>query len=239
MKILDECIMISDGFDKRTKLSEEMMQIMLDGVLTIKPLCAFRYGIEILTKEIHKLLEDTHTKNVQFIRYMPDVLIIDSKNPENTYFMEFKVADTGIMKDSFFQTLITHRPEMPDDVPHPYPKKKGMTKEDIFNVELTAHEIYVEYEKFIDTVVVGYATFLERGLMANYNKNLDIVSYYTPGKIGRAAIDGSYTRIANIDQRSFIDFCDFMMKLHPDLNEDELKAKVEKAEEKLSKLSKI
>lgn len=211
----------------------------MEDILQLEPLYAVRYGIEILPDEVHDLLEDVHEKNTQFIRYMPDTVVIDKSDPKNTYLMEFKMADTGIKKWSFLNRVVNQRPEMPPDVLRPYPKKAGMVREDIFNVELTAHELYHDYEKLIDVAIVGYASFLARGLIANYNKNLEIVSYYTPGKIGRPAQYGSYTRIANIDQRSMLDFKDFMMKRHPKLDEEELEARIQTAEAKLGKLSKF
>jgi len=229
--------MTEQGFDRRTSLSEKMTEIMIEDVLCIEPLHVFRYGIEVFPKEVHNLLRETHTKNVQFVRYMPDALVTDSNDPENTYFMEFKVANNGIKKWSFLNQVIDERPEMPENVPRPYPKKANIKREDIFNVELSAHDLYMEYEKFIDIVIVGYATYYEeRGLIANYNKNLDIVSYYTPGKIGRRAIGGSYTRQANIDQRSFMKLLDFMLERHPDIDENEIKERITTAEKKLARL---
>jgi len=230
--------MTKNGFDKRTSLSEEMTEILLEDVLNIDPLEGYRFGIEKMPKRIHKLLRDTHEKNVQFVRYLPDVLVIDTSDPSITYFVELKVADTGIRKQSFFQKLIEERPEMADEVKRPYPKKEEMSKKDIFNVELSAHDLYQEYEKFIDVIIVGYATFRKEGLMARKNKDLDIVSYYTPGKKGRPAVDGSYTRIANIDFRSLKKLENVLLDKHKNLDEEELKSGLKKAEERLSNLSK-
>lgn len=184
-------------FEKRMNLAARLEQAFIG---TFNEACQshqiIKFGIES-TKlaEAHQHLRRRYDATSQFLRYMPDsvlINLIDATAP--TALIEFKAADTGLYSQNFFERLKANCPEM---------EPPFLTIQDVFNVESEALNGYLELAKLgIPVIVVGYAMFRnDNPLRAQYAEQVAVCNEYNPNQ--GAGSMGSGTFIKNTNFASF------------------------------------
>jgi len=150
-----------------------------------------KFGIESTRLiEVHKLLRYCHDKVSHFVRYLPDAILVENvKGNEHrlckNFLVEFKAGKTGIQKEEFF-----------NEVKKECPNVNFVDKDDIFNIEKDALDIYLDLEKNlgIPIALILYAPYHKREtLYASFVSQISICNEYNP----RRGI-GSKTILYNI-----------------------------------------
>ena len=163
-----------------------------------------KYGIESTNlAAVHNFIRTCYDNTSKFVRYIPDSVLISTNNnkPCKTTLIEFKAAVTGVQKDSFLNTLKSKCPQM---IP------AFSTKEDIFNIENDALELYVKLSDLgVRVVIVVYAGFRTQGnrLFSQFVEKIAVCNTYNPNTRGQNV--GSGTWIANVNLASFMNISNF------------------------------
>ena len=166
-----------------------------------------KYGIETTElSEVHGKLRNCHDPTSHFVRYIPDsVLIEDGTNTTHrkcrNALIEFKAARTGVKRETFFQRLKEQCPQVPFD-----------SKEDVFNVEKDALDLYrsLEEKLSVPVIIVAYASYREDcKLFAQYASKVGICNSYNPNI--RGLNEGSGTHLYNVSLKTFEPLSSFLI----------------------------
>lgn len=162
--------------------------------LCINPLGAAR------DTEGHRLLRFVRNETAKVIRYIPDYFVVDRKEPEKVYLIDFKCCRTPIIKQSRVDFL---RKQVSDST---------LTQDVIGQMELDAYETYLKLAEIkVKTAVFVYCAYArpDRMLTCEFVQNLKVLF---KGSLITRTITGSGTPFINFDlrkNRSLIDFiCD-------------------------------
>ena len=165
-----------------------------------------KYGIETTKlSEVHEKLRNCHDATSRFVRYIPDSVLIENRTDSihrrcRNALVEFKAARTGVEKDRFFQKLEKQCPEVPFD-----------GKEDVFNVEKDALDLYRNIENWLEVpiILVTYASY-RKGckLFAQYATKVGICNSYNPNVRGQNR--GSGTHLYNVSLKTFKPLSSFL-----------------------------
>ena len=153
-----------------------------------------KFGIENTDiSELHQYIRFATDVSSRFIRFLPDSVIVrtdDTGIVPKTALIEFKVQDTLIYADSFFNIIKTayqaeKRPEDPELI----------EKSQIFQVEKDALDIYNKIASLgVAVIVIGWQTPTNR-LIAQYADKIVICHEWLPSREKRDS--GSGTSISN------------------------------------------
>ena len=108
-----------------------------------------KFGIEATNlAHVHKMIRKRYDQTSKFLRYLPDsVVVAPEKDDGPVHLIEFKVAQTGIKKDSFLQKIARNCPDMSPPFGH---------RHDVFNIESEALDGYLQLAKIgVSVIVVG------------------------------------------------------------------------------------
>lgn len=199
---------MSTNFANRLRLADELEQAFINSFNeNCHPHVIIKFGIESTRlSEAHEHLRHRYDPTSQFLRYMPDSVLINTESSTTpSALIEFKVADTGVRQQSFFNRIRAICPDM---------NPPFLTKEDVFNVESEALNGYLNLTKLgIPVVVVGHATFRQDNpLRAQFADSIAICNEYNPNR-GRGS-EGSGTIIANVNFASFEPVGDFFSRVY-------------------------
>lgn len=174
-----------------------------------------KFGIET-TKliEEHEILRYCHDPVSHFVRYLPDSVLVEFPKSRthrkcNNFLIEFKTGLTGIKKETFFTAL---QKECPDVF--------FKNKEDVFNIEKEALDLYrnLEQKLGLPVILVVYVPYRKKDfLLAQFASEVQICNYYDPN--ARRKGKGSGTLLYNISLCSFLNLTDFLtseLKIHSD-----------------------
>ena len=104
--------------------------------------------------EFHEKLRHCQDKTSQFIRYLPDAVLLSlAENQEDTALVEFKNADKGVREHWFMEKLQRGCPDM---------NPPFRTKEDVYNVEHDALQIYKSLQSIgVRVIIVAHGGWVE------------------------------------------------------------------------------
>lgn len=165
------------------------------------------FGVENTdVKQLHHYIRFAQDISSRFVRFLPDSVMVRTNNNEiglKTALIEFKVQDTLIYSDYFFNNI---KAEYQNRM---QPGNPELTeKPQIFQVEKDALDIYKEIAKLeVEVIVIGWQTPTDR-LIAQYANKIVVCHIQHPSPEKRK--DGSGTDIANthIDSYEPLDvFC--------------------------------
>jgi hypothetical protein len=165
-----------------------------------------KYGIETTNlKEFHNMLRTCHDITSHFIRYIPDSVLIENKSDDKhrecqTKLIEFKAAKTGLRKESFFKKLAQDCPNIPFE-----------KKEDVFNIEKDALDLYIKLENNLNipVIIIALASYRsDNKLFAQYASKIGICNEYNPNR--RGMNQGSGTHLYNVSLKTFEPLSDFL-----------------------------
>lgn len=157
-----------------------------------------KYGIETTQlAAVHKFIRFCHDDTSRFVRYIPDsVLVRTSGTSEcDTTLIEFKAATTGVKNKSFLLALSAKCPNM---------EPPFSVKEDVFNIENDALELYLRLQSIgVRVAVIAYAGYRASGdkIRAQFVEKIAKCNTYNPNVKGQNTGSGTY--IANINFASF------------------------------------
>jgi len=151
----------------------------------------------------HSNIRFCYDDGSKFIRYLPDSVLINIENPSKckTTLIEFKVAATGVKKDSFFKNIKQACPEI---------AVKFTCKEDIINIENDALELYRKLNEInVKTILIVYAQYRpsKDQIRIQFAEKIAICNSYNPNLRGQNI--GSGTLVANVNFLSFEPIIDF------------------------------
>lgn len=196
-------------FSDRTKKASKLEAPF---IRTLNQMCKTHrianFGVENTdVKQLHQYIRKAYDISSRFVRFLPDSVIVRTNNDgigPKTALIEFKVQDTLIYSDNFFNKDI--KPEYQNRI---QPGDPTLTeKPQIFQVEKDALDIYNEIAKLeVKVIVIGWQTPTDR-LIAQYANKIVVCHIQHPSPAKRK--DGSGTVIANthIDSYEPLDaFC--------------------------------
>lgn len=164
-----------------------------------------KFGIESTRlQEIHPYIRSADDTTSHFVRYLPDSAIVRTAGASGRHqicLIEFKVSDTLIYSDRFFNNTIraTYGDQQPPLV----------DKQDIFETERDALSLYRRITGMgVAVAVVAYQSPRTKDtqlIRAQYAQNIVVCHEYTPGRGG----GGSGTPMSNTHFDSFIPIAQF------------------------------
>lgn len=181
-----------------------------------------KFGVETTrAQEFHNHIRGEQDFSSQFIRYLTDAILIrvdGNRNPmgHQTALVEFKVSDTSIREDSFFNRIRSDYGNGPIPL---------LQKEDIFDMERDAFRMYRNIAQAgVKVVVVGLQTRRETDdrLRAQYAEHIVVCNEHTPAG-GR----GSRTPAVNVHFGSFLTAGEFFQRelgVHPSVTDAVIRA---------------
>lgn len=190
------------SFSDRTQTADELETPFIH---TLNEICETHrianFGVENTdVKQLHQYIRNAYDVSSRFVRYLPDSVIVrtdDNGIGPKTALIEFKVQDTLIYADRFFNQIKTayqdtQRPEDPELI----------EKNQIFQVEKDALDIYTEIatKLKVAVIVIGWQTPTDR-LIAQYANKIVVCHKWLPSKAKRAS--GSGTPISNTHINSY------------------------------------
>ncbi len=198
------------SFSDRTQTADELE---IPFIHTLNERCETHrianFGVENTdVKQLHQYIRNAYDVSSRFVRYLPDSVMVRTDDNEigpKTALIEFKVQDTLIYADSFFNQIKTtyqntQRPENP-----PLTEKRQ-----IFQVEKDALDIYKEIAKLeVAVIIVGWQTPTDR-LIAQYADKIVVCHEWIPDPERRAS--GSGTPISNTHIDSYEPLDAFLSK---------------------------
>ena len=192
MRIKDEQIMtgiiMRTVFDPKASLAREH-------------LCVIPFGFGSHT-EAHKLLRYIRNETAQFIRYTPDYVIVDRKQTENVYLIDFKCCRTPIA----LQSRINKLRRLASD--------QTLSSDVIGQMELGAYENYDKLRGInVRTAALTYCAYAvaDKMLTCEFVENMKIIF---KGHLTTQTITGSGTPFVNFDLRSNRSIVDFLCDEH-------------------------
>ena len=184
------------SFGDRTQQAEK-----LEGpfIRTLNEVCQTHrianFGVENTdVKQLHRYIRKSYDISSRFVRFLPDSVIVrtddDGIGPK-TALIEFKIQDTLLYSEPFFQNNII--PEYQNRI---QPGDPPLTeKPQIFAVEKDALDIYNEIASLeVEVIVIGWQIPTDR-LIAQYANKIVVCHIQHPSPEKRK--DGSGTDIAN------------------------------------------
>lgn len=189
------------GFEKRLKLASLLEEnfIKLFNEYFSDKFVVVKYGIETTKlKNVHEMLRTCHDITAHLVRYIPDSVLVEVKSDSThreckTKLIEFKAAETGVRSDSFFEDIKKECSDLPFD-----------RKEDVFNVEKEAFNLYIRLERDLNVpvVIIAFTSYRsDNRLFAQYASEIGICNEYNPNRRGQN--QGSGTHLYNVSLKTF------------------------------------
>ena len=153
------------------------------------------FGVENTdVQQLHQYIRFARDISSRFVRFLPDSVIVRTDDKDiglKTALLEFKVQDTLIYSDRFFNNDI--KTEYKNRIK---PGDPNLTeKHQIFQVEKDALDIYNEIAKLkVEVIVIGWQTPTDK-LIAQYANKIVVCHEWNPSPSKRK--EGSGTVIAN------------------------------------------
>lgn len=197
------------SFSDRTQTADELE---IPFIRTLNEICQThriaKFGVESTgISELHQYIRFATDVSSRFVRYLPDSVIVrtdDSGIGPKTALIEFKVQDTLIYSDRFFNQIKTtyQRRKRPED---PLLTEKPQ----VFQVEKDALDIYKQIATKLEVVVIiiGWQTPTDR-LIAQYAHKIVVCHEWLPSREKRDS--GSGTPISNTHIDSYQPLDDFL-----------------------------
>lgn len=196
------------SFSDRTQKADELEAPFID---TLNQICQThriaKFGIESTDiSELHEYIRFATDASSRFVRYLPDSVMVrtdDNGVGPKTALIEFKVQDTLLYSDPFFQGIHRtyqnrKRPEDPELT----------QKSQIFQVEKDALDIYNKIASLgVTVIVIGWQTPTNR-LIAQYADKIVICHEWLPDPKKRDTGSGTPIYNTHIDSYQRLDdFC--------------------------------
>ena len=198
------------SFSDRTQTADELE---IPFIHTLNERCETHkianFGVENTdVKQLHQYIRNAYDVSSRFVRYLPDSVMVRTDDNEigpKTALIEFKVQNTLIYADNFFNQIKTtyQDTQRPEDPPL-------TEKHQIFQVEKDALDIYKEIAKLeVAVIVVGWQTPTDR-LIAQYVDKIVVCHDWIPSRDRRES--GSGTAISNTHIDSYEPLDAFLSK---------------------------
>lgn len=196
------------SFTDRTETAEKLETAF---IRTLNDSCPThriaKFGIESTDiSELHQYIRFATDVSSRFVRYLPDSVMVrtdDSRIGPKTVLIEFKVQETLIYSDRFFNQIQgayqnSKRPEDPVLIEKPQ----------IFQVEKDALDIYNQIAGLgVVVVTIGWQKPTDR-LIAQYADKIVVCHEWLPSKAKRASGSGTPISNTHIDSYEPLDaFC--------------------------------
>lgn len=169
------------------------------------------FGVENTdVKQLHQYIRKSYDISSRFVRFLPDSVIVryeDEGIGPKTALIEFKIQDTLLYSEPFFQRYII--PEYQNRI---RPEDPPLTERpQIFAVEKDALDIYNEIASLeVEVIVIGWQIPTDR-LIAQYANKIVVCHIQHPSPAKRK--DGSGTVIANTHIDSYEPLDDFCSRV--------------------------
>ena len=161
-----------------------------------------KFGIESTElRRIHEYIQLALDSTSQFVRYLPDSVLVSKAPilgiPRRTTLLEFKVQDTLVQQDTFFQRILAEHFQRNQNTP------PLANKEDIFSLEKASLDLYQQLAIInVAVVVVAWQTRRTRDadtIRAQYADQVVTCQVQTPQQTS-----GSGTVISNVHFGAFV-----------------------------------
>ena len=192
-------------FSDRTQTASELETPFID---TLNQECEThriaKFGVENTEiSELHQYIRFATDLSSRFVRFLPDSVMVrtnDNGIGPKTALIEFKVQDTLIWSDNFFQSIQKEYQETKR------PKDPILAEKDqIFNIEKDALDIYTQIASLgVIVIVIGWQKPTDR-LLAQYADKIVICNDWHGNKERRTSGSGTPNYNTHIDSFESLD----------------------------------
>ena len=191
-------------FENRSNASERLIELTKQHIWDNTPsLYHIEMGYEThIPDYVREALRYVRTETARYVRYAPDFLVVDNKNPDNVYLLEYKCTQTPLYSQNIINRITR------EAKPQPFPWQ------DIGRCEREAFDNYLALSKMgIRVAILYYIAYHERILLCDFVENIEV--FYRDRSRGVAGQGrGSRTPILNFDANSMKTFQIFLGETH-------------------------
>ena len=189
-------------FQDRTDASNILIQIVKQHIWDNLPtLYHVEMGYEThIPDRVREALRYVRNVTARHVRFAPDFLVVDSRNPESVYLLEYKCTQTPLYS-SYRINQIAEQAE-----------RESLSWEDIGQCESDAFDNYVALSEMgIRVAILNYIAYHDRLLLCDFIEN--ITELYRD-RVTSATQRGSRTPFVNFDANDMRTLQTFLVETH-------------------------
>ena len=160
-----------------------------------------------IDKEIREALRYVRNKTARHLRFTPDFLIVERKNPENIYYLEYKCTRTPLYSPNRIKQIGERAGiELLDQ------NDIKQYRLNLGQCELDAYDNYVALSEIgVRVAILNYVAYHHRLLLCDFIEN---IKELRRDKVTTATISGSRTPYVNFDVNPMKTLDNFLVEIH-------------------------
>ena len=189
-------------FQDRSNTSDILTQVVKQHIWDNLPVL---YHVEMgyethIPDKVRQALRYVRTATARHVRFAPDFLVVDSRNPENVYLLEYKCTQTPLYSPYRIKQIAKQG------------NNPSLSWEDIGQCESDAFDNYVALSEIgIRVVILNYIAYHERLLLCDFIENIEELHR---DQVTSATQRGSRTPFVNFDANDMRTLQTFLAQTH-------------------------
>ncbi len=193
------------GFSGRTQDAQTVVSTVTEILWNAPPLKErlrhVQYGYEThIPPEIRDKMRHLYNETARYIRFAPDFFVLDLKDLERLYLLEYKCTRTPLYSERRIQYLRSQADE------------PGLDAQDIGQWEASAYDNYLALWSIgVRVAVLNYCAYHPRLLLCDFANRALVLNR---SAVQTDTLTGSRTPYVNLDLRKFRTLADFLVEEH-------------------------
>ena len=189
-------------FQDRSNTSDILIQVVKRHIWDKLPtLYHVEMGYEThIPDEVRQALRYVRTETARHVRFVPDFLVVDSRNPESAYLLEYKCTQTPLYSSHRIDQIAKQA------------NNPSLSWEDIGQCESDAFDNYAALSEIgIRVAILNYIAYHERLLLCDFIENIEELHR---DQVTSATQRGSRTPFVNFDANDMRTLQTFLAQTH-------------------------
>lgn len=189
-------------FQDRTDTSDTLIRIVKQHIWANLPdLYHVETGYEThIPDRVREALRYVRTATARHVRYAPDFLVVDSRNPERVYLLEYKCTQTPLYSPRRINQIANQA------------NRDSLSWEDIGQCESEAFDNYASLNEIgIRVAILNYIAYHDRLLLCDFIENIEELHR---DQVAGVTQRGSRTPFVNFDANDMRTLQTFLAETH-------------------------
>ena len=189
-------------FQDRSNTSDILTQVVKQHIWDNLPVL---YHVEMgyethIPDKVRQALRYVRTATARHVRFAPDFLVVDSRNPESAYLLEYKCTQTPLYSSRRINQIAKQA------------NNPSLSWEDIGQCESDAFDNYAALSEIgIRVAILNYIAYHERLLLCDFIENIEELHR---DQVTSATQRGSRTPFVNFDANPMKTLQEFLTETH-------------------------
>ena len=189
-------------FQDRSNTSDILTQVVKQHIWDNLPVL---YHVEMgyethIPDKVRQALRYVRTETARHVRFVPDYLVVDSRNPESAYLLEYKCTQTPLYSSRRINQIAKQA------------NNPSLSWEDIGQCESDAFDNYAALSEIgIRVAILNYIAYHERLLLCDFIENIEELHR---DQVTSATQRGSRTPFVNFDAKNMRTLQAFLAETH-------------------------